>query len=89
MLLQIIEGKFSVCKVENLRAVNFHVPWLFVGKTDAEISVVCLTVDVPHATLAREDARAHERKPSVLGRLKSRPPEAAAGAVKKTKEPSL
>ena len=55
MRLQIIEGKFSVCKVENLRAVNFNVPWLFVGKTDAEISVVCLTVDVPHATLARED----------------------------------
>ena len=55
MLLQVIEGKFSVCKVENLRAVNFHVPWLFVGKTDVEISVVCLTADVPHATLARED----------------------------------
>ncbi len=55
MLLQIIEGKFSVCKVENLRAVNFHVPWLFVGKTDDEISVVCLTADVPNATLARED----------------------------------
>ena len=55
MQLQIIEGKFSVCKVENLRAVNFNVPWLFVGKTDAEISVVCLTADVPHATLARED----------------------------------
>ena len=36
--------------------------------------------------LVREDARAHERKPSVLGRLKSRPPEAAAEAVKKTKE---
>ena len=32
--------------------------------------------------LAREAARAHERKPSVLGRLKSRPPEAAAEAVK-------
>ena len=55
MRLQIIEGKFSVCKVENLRAVNFNVPWLFVGKTYAEISVVCLTADVPHATLARED----------------------------------
>ena len=55
MRLQIIEGKFSVCKVENLRAVNFNVPWLFVGKTDAEISVVWLTADVPHATLARED----------------------------------
>lgn len=55
MRLQIIDGKFSVCKVENLRAVNFNVPWLFVGKTDAELSVVCLTADVPHATLARED----------------------------------
>ena len=55
MRLQIIEGKFSVCKVENLRAVNFNVPWLFVGKTDVEISVVCLTADGPHATLARED----------------------------------
>ena len=55
MRLQIIEGKFSVCKVENLRAVNFNVPWLFVGKTDVEISVVYLTADVPHATLARED----------------------------------
>ena len=55
MRLQVIEGKFSVCKVENLRAVNFNVPWLLVGKTDAEISVVCLTADVPHATLARED----------------------------------
>ena len=55
MRLQIIEGKFSVCKVENLRAVNFNVPWLFVGKTDVGISVVCLTADVPHATLARED----------------------------------
>ena len=39
--------------------------------------------------LAREDARAHERRPSVLGRLKSRPPEAAAEAVKKAKKPSL
>ena len=55
MRLQIIEGKFSACKVENLRAVNFNVPWLFVGKTDVEISVVYLTADVPHATLARED----------------------------------
>ena len=39
--------------------------------------------------LAREDARAHERRPSVLGRLKSRPPEAAAETIKKAKEPSL
>ena len=39
--------------------------------------------------LAREAARADERKPSVLGRLKSRPPEAAAEAVKKAKGPSL
>lgn len=39
--------------------------------------------------LAREDARAHERKPSVLGRLKNRPPETIKESIKKTKEPSL
>ena len=39
--------------------------------------------------LAREDARAHERRPSVLGRLKSRPPEPVKESVKKAKEPSL
>ena len=40
-------------------------------------------------SLAREDARTHERRPSVLGRLKSRPPETVKEAVKKAKEPSL
>ena len=39
--------------------------------------------------LAREAARAHERKPSVLGRLKSRPSETIKESVKKAKEPSL
>lgn len=39
--------------------------------------------------LAREDARAHERKPSVLGRLKSRPSETIKESVKKAKEPTI
>jgi len=37
----------------------------------------------------REEAKSHERKPSVIDKIKSRPPEAAKEAVKKAKEPSL
>ena len=44
MRLQVIEGKFSVCKVENLRAVNFNVPWLFV------LSVNPLRANGPYRT---------------------------------------
>ena len=39
--------------------------------------------------LAREDAKTHERKPSVINKLKTRPPEAMKETVKKAKEPSL
>ena len=39
--------------------------------------------------LTREDAKLHERKPSVLEKLKSKPPEPVKDTVKKTKEPSL
>lgn len=38
--------------------------------------------------LAREDAKIHERKPSVIKKLKNKPPEAAKETVKKVKEPS-
>ena len=39
--------------------------------------------------LTREDAKTHERKPSVIDKLKTRPPEAMKETVKKAKEPSL
>jgi hypothetical protein len=39
--------------------------------------------------LARDEAKVHERKPSVIEKLKNRPPEAVKETAKKAKEPSL
>lgn len=55
MTLQVLPGEFSVCKVVDMAAVDFTASWLFVGKTDAELSVVCLREDAPQQYEARED----------------------------------
>ena len=55
MLLEVLEGEFCICKVADAQAVNLDAPWLFVGKTDAEVSVVCLAEHAPGQSLAREN----------------------------------
>lgn len=55
MLLEVLEGEFCICKVADAKAVNLDVPWVFVGKTDTELSVVCLVEHAPAQSLARED----------------------------------
>lgn len=47
MQLKIIEGDFSVCKLEDFTKVNLETPYVFIGKTDKENSLVCLSQDVP------------------------------------------
>ena len=55
MRLEVVEGEFSVSKVSGMHEVNLAVPWLFIGRTDAETSVVCLSAHAPVHCLARED----------------------------------
>lgn len=55
MRLEVIEGEFTVCKVSDMHEVNLAAPWLFIGRTDAEISLVCLFAHAPLHSLARED----------------------------------
>ncbi|MFT4302545.1 MAG: ACT domain-containing protein [Desulfovibrio sp.] len=55
MLLEVLDGEFCICKVADTHAVNLDMPWLFVGKTDTELSVVCLVEHAPAQSLARED----------------------------------
>lgn len=55
MILQVLPGEFSICKVSDMSAVDLTVQWLFVSKTDAELSVVCLREDVPRPCEVRED----------------------------------
>ncbi len=55
MRLEVVEGEFSVSKVSGMHEVNLAAPWLFIGRTDAETSVVCLSAHAPVRCLARED----------------------------------
>ena len=47
MEIKKIAYDFSICKVEDYSLVNLGAEYCFVGKTDEEKSLVCLTCDVP------------------------------------------
>ena len=51
MEIQKIEYEFSICKVIDYSQVDFHSEYCFIGKTDEEKSLVCITDDVPNNTL--------------------------------------
>lgn len=55
MELQKIHRDFSVCKVTDYSKVNMESEYCFIGKTDEENSLVCLTEDVPENITERED----------------------------------
>ena len=55
MHLQKLKPEFTVCQVEDFSEISFEDEFLFLGKTDEEISVVCRTELVPKNTTQRED----------------------------------
>lgn len=55
MKLKRIEQDFTVCTVINQSEIDLTKEFCFVGKTDEEFSLVCITEDVPEHTLQRED----------------------------------
>lgn len=55
MKIKVIGYDFSVCKVEDYSLVNLDSEFVFVGKTDEEKSLVCITSEVPANTTERED----------------------------------
>lgn len=55
MMIQRLPFDFSVCKVTDFSSLPLQSPYCFVGKTEEENSLVCLTQDVPANTTARED----------------------------------
>ena len=55
MKLKKIEGDFSVCRVEDFSQADLESEYCFIGKTDEERSLVCLTEDVPKNTTHRDD----------------------------------
>ena len=55
MKLQILPYDLTVCKVVKLSDFDQTADFFFIGKTDEELSVVCLTKDVPERTVERSD----------------------------------
>lgn len=50
-----IHQDFSVCKVMDYSLVNLDAEYSFIGKTDEEKSLVCITSDVPPNVIQRDD----------------------------------
>lgn len=55
MEIKKIACDFSVCKVADYSFVDLNREFCFIGKTDEEKSLVCLTKDVPPNVTERED----------------------------------
>lgn len=55
MKIKKINEDFSVCKVQNFSGVDFMQDYCFVGKTDEENSLVCLTKYVPENVTHQDD----------------------------------
>ena len=55
MEIKKIECDLTVCKLKSEKDIDLTKKLYFVGKTDEEISLVCLTEDTPTDTLERED----------------------------------
>lgn len=55
MDIKVLSHKFTVCKVSDISMIHFTDEFLFIGKTDEELSLVCTTEHAPESTMERED----------------------------------
>lgn len=55
MVLRVIEKEFSICKVPDCSGVDLTAAFVFIAKTDEEISVVCESSLTPPNLISRED----------------------------------
>ena len=53
--LKVLPYDLTVCKTESVSDIDFSSDFFFAGKTDEEISLVCITEDAPEKTTERED----------------------------------
>ncbi len=55
MELKRIPFPLTVCKVKSVSQIDLSKELYFVGRTDEEISLVCITKDTPEETVERDD----------------------------------
>lgn len=54
MNLKVIDNEFSICKINNINDVNLNDEFVFISKTDEEISLVCTTENIPKECVSVE-----------------------------------
>ena len=55
MKIKVIQENFSVCKVKDYSEIKFDSEFCFLGRTDEEYSLVCITENVPKNIIERDD----------------------------------
>lgn len=55
MELKKIAHDLTVCKIKSVADIDLSKDFYFIGKTDEELSLVCITADAPAHTTERED----------------------------------
>ena len=55
MKIKVLDCDFSICKIKDCSNVKFDGEYCFVGKTDEEISLTCITGDAPTDAIERDD----------------------------------
>ena len=66
MEIKKIDHNFSVCQVEDYSLVNLNSEYSFIGKTDEEKSLVCITDEVPANVIQQDDGQKAFRIQGVL-----------------------
>ncbi len=55
MLIQALPYDLTVCQVLSPAEIDLYAEFFFIGKTDEELSLVCITSDAPAHTTRRDD----------------------------------
>ena len=55
MLLKILPYDLTVCKVTSMADIDLKAGFFMIGKTEDELSLVCVTSDTPVGAVERED----------------------------------
>ena len=55
MTLKVLEYELTICRIASLAGIDQNASFFFIGKTDEEISLVCLTKECPVNVTEQED----------------------------------
>ena len=55
MEIKKLDCNFSICKVADYSEIHFDSEYCFLGRTDEECSLVCITENVPNNVIERDD----------------------------------